>query len=79
MTTQVAHTAIKLNEPTRELLKMMNFHAIPEDANYVAFFDDGEACFLDSIEPDSPLGVMLPRIMFLSIQFVKDVTVEFTK
>ena len=77
MHTEVAHHAIRVTDSLRELLKMMNFHEIPEQATYVAFFDDGEVVFLlGEIKTKSPLGVAFPSMSFIGITYHENVEIE---
>lgn len=73
MATQTAHSAICVTQTLRELLKIMNFPEIPEEAKYIAFFDDGEAVFLTDVQMT---GFALPRLLFVSTSIHKNVEVE---
>lgn len=61
---------LRLSDSVRELLTMMNFPAIPEEANYIGFLEDGRAVFIEDIE--FGFGV-IPQ--FKTLQIFKDVSV----
>lgn len=48
---------IQLNEGTKKLLGIMNFAAIPAEANYLAFFEDGSAQFFEALDLDAPFVI----------------------
>ena len=41
---------IQLNEGTKKLLGAMNFETIPDEANFLAFFEDGNAQFFETLD-----------------------------
>lgn len=41
---------IKITDATRGFLELLRFPEIPEEAQYVAFFEDGQAQFLEVLE-----------------------------
>ena len=43
-------TVIRLNEGTKKLLASMHFETIPDEANYLAFFEDGNAQFFETLD-----------------------------
>lgn len=73
--TETAHTVVAVTKTLRELLKIMNFPEIPEEANHIAFFKDGEACFLEKLETP-PGHFSFPRMMFVSTSVQTDVQVQ---
>jgi hypothetical protein len=75
---QVAEVTIKLTDSFRELLTMMHFRfpEIPPEANYVAFFDNGEACFISEIEKESPSGFTVPRITLITLDIIRDLKIK---
>ena len=42
-------TVLRLSDGTKNLLTRMHFPEIPENATYVAFFDDGRAQFFEDL------------------------------
>ncbi len=72
------HTAVafELSKSTRELFALMNLSAdIPAEARYLAFLDDGNACFLTEINFEGEGFVpRFPRMKMLS--YYDEVTVE---
>jgi hypothetical protein len=81
MTEMKATCTIQLNERTKELFKLMNFHEIPEGATYVAFLEDGDATFvegeLEFVKPEGP-GIHLPRFPHMTmISYHTDVVIQF--
>lgn len=75
MTTQIAKTAIRVTPSVREFLEKVNFHPIPEEAKYIAFFDDGDSCFLTEIE-NVGVGLAMPQFLFVSGTYIDNVEVE---
>lgn len=60
---------IMLNDHTRKLFKLMNFQEIPEEANYIAFFEDGDSGFLTKIERttgDGKFNFIFPHMNLIS-------------
>ena len=47
-------TVIRLSEGTKKLLGFMNFGTIPDEANYLAFFQDGNAQFFETLDLSAP-------------------------
>lgn len=80
--TETAHHVIELNESFREILEMMNWPTeIPEEANYIAFFPDGEASYITEIvrsDDSSPFSGLrsLPHMKFAHLRFHTDLEVE---
>lgn len=64
---------IRLSPLTKKLLKTMSFPEIPEEANYVAFTEDGNAEFLESFDHR---GVGIPTMAIVSIYEDVEITVE---
>ena len=75
MTTEIAKTAIRLSPSLREFFKKVNFRPIPEEAKYIAFFEDGQSCFLTGIE-NVGVGLAMPQFMFISATHIDNVEVE---
>jgi hypothetical protein len=74
---ETAHTVVRVTQSLRDLLKIMNFPEIPEEATYIAFFDDGEATFIDgSFRKGEGLIPNLGQLTFVSTSIYKDVRVE---
>jgi hypothetical protein len=70
-----ATAVIPLSETTIDLLqKMQLHHPIPEGAKYIAFLEDGDACFLESIEAGSR-DLLFPH--FAMITYYENMQVEF--
>lgn len=67
-------TVIKLSVPTRELFKKMSFPEIPEEANFIAFTDDGEALFLEELDMSDQY--VMPKFTFMSYYDVDDLAVH---
>ena len=67
-------TVVELNEGTKKLLSAMNFEPIPDEANYVAFFEDGHALFFATLDLPTPfiLGSELTYVTYRT-----GVTLEF--
>ena len=63
-----------LNEGTKQLLGAMNFGPIPDEANYLAFFEDGSAQFIEALEL-SDTFIARSEMVFVSYQ--TGVTLEF--
>lgn len=62
-------TAIRLTDTSRDFFKKMNFPEIPEAAEYIAFTEDGEACFLSELT-----GLKMPKLAIIS--YYEDIEVE---
>ena len=43
-------TVIRLSEGTKKLLGFMHFGTIPDEAKYLAFFEDGHAQFFEALD-----------------------------
>ena len=54
-------TVFKLTDQTRRLLQLMHFATPPEEAEYLAFFEDGEAQWM--LDFEGSLG--LPDELFV--------------
>ena len=67
-------TVIRLDEGTKKLLGAMNFETIPDEANFLAFFEDGNAQFFETLDLSSPF-VLGSEIVFVS--YHTGVTLEF--
>lgn len=74
MAEQYNGIAVILNDQTRQLFKLMNFQEIPDEAKYIAFLDDGDACFLADIDRGPGLVIDFPRMAMIS--YYENVTVE---
>lgn len=71
-----ATAVLPLNENTIDLLKKMQMnHPVPDGANYIAFLDDGDACFLESIDSGDPFDVRVPQIRVIS--YYENILVDF--
>lgn len=70
-----ATCVMPLTENNLKLLKMMQLnHPIPDGAKYVAFLEDGDACFLEDLE--RPVGsILMPHINVVT--YYTDILVEF--
>ena len=66
-------TVIDLHAGTKRLLALMNFEPIPAEANYLAFFEDGNAQFFETLDL-SPF-VLGSEMIFVS--YHTGVTLEF--
>ena len=75
MSTDTANIVIHLTSTTKEFFKLMNFEAIPEDANYLAFFADGNAAFFSDLQATEGL-VRHPIGSFHMIHYYKDIILE---
>ena len=75
---KTAETCIKLNDSVRTLFKMMHFPEIPEEATYIAFFEDGECVFMKGeIRKSVPTaGFALPEMLFVNVMYETNVLVE---
>ena len=49
-----AKILIFLTPGARELFSLMNFPTIPDEARYIAFLEDGNACFVSDFELGGP-------------------------
>lgn len=67
-------TVIRLNENSRALFDKMKFPEIPEEANYVAFTEDGNAIFLEKLEMTA--AVAFPKHTFMSYYDVENLGIE---
>ena len=47
-------TVFSLNEEAKKLLAAMNFETIPEEAKYLAFFEDGYVQFFETLDFSAP-------------------------
>lgn len=66
-------SVIRLSPITKKLLKTMSFPEIPEEANYIAFMEDGNAQFLESFEGR---GWLVPTIATVNIYEDVELVVE---
>lgn len=73
---ETARHAVRVTESLRELLKIINFPEIPEEANYIAFFDDGEAAFIEKIEREPGTLPDLGSFKFISTSIHENVQVQ---
>jgi hypothetical protein len=65
MAVEKTKCVLKLTDATREFLKLTNWpQEIPEGANYIAFFEDGNACYLESIDMNGAL--VIPHMHFIT-------------
>lgn len=70
-------TVVRLSDTLRKFLKITNFHPIPDEATHVAFFEDGDAAFLDSFEVQGgSFHDVLGDMMFIGTQVHYNVPVE---
>lgn len=67
-------TVFQLNEGTKKLLGDMNFGDIPDEAKYLAFFEDGSAQFFETLDLSAPF-VLGSEMVFISYHI--GVTLEF--
>ena len=67
-------TILNLNEGTKKLLAAMNFEPVPEEAKYLAFFEDGNAQFFESLDLSAPF-ILGSEMIFVS--YHTGVTLEF--
>ena len=79
-TTTETATAVRVTDSLRELLKLLNFPEIPEEATYIASFEDGTITYIENeIETKSEDGGFtlpaLPQFMFISTSYHTDVYV----
>ena len=72
-----ATCVMPLTEGNLKLLKMMQMnHPIPEEAKYIAFLEDGDACFLEGLESDRPFGLP-PFPTFGTYTYYTDIPIEY--
>lgn len=71
-----ATATIKLTEQSREFFRLIKFHEIPEEAQYVCFLEDGDACFIEELKP-APSLFNFPHIAMF--QYYTDVEVDLTE
>ena len=64
----------QLNEGTKKLLAAMNFETIPDEAKYLAFFEDGNAQFFEALDLSAPF-ILGTEMVFIS--YHTGVTLEF--
>lgn len=67
-------TVVRLDEGTRGLLTLMHFGPIPEEAKYVAFFEDGLAQYFETLDVPFLLGFNSTMTI---VSFMTDATLEF--
>lgn len=70
-----ATCVMALNDNNIALLKAMQMRHIdniPKGANYIAFLDDGDACFLSEIQRE-PFTILMPQLHV--VNFYTDVKV----
>jgi len=70
-----AKATVLLNEKSREFFKLINFHEIPEEAKYVCFLEDGDACFIEEIEHSGAFNFPHLTTFF----YYEDVEVDLTE
>lgn len=70
---ETAHTVLVLSEGTADFLKRMSFPEIPPEAKAVAFFDDGDAIFLN--EAPSFFDAGLPTAHFKMLTYYENIEV----
>ena len=73
MSKQQTATILVLNPTTKVFLKKLGFPDIPDDANYCAFYDDGQAEFIEDIEFK---GFAIPRLAALTYYDAAPITIE---
>lgn len=73
-----ATAVIELTERNVEFLRLIQMNQpIPEGAKYIAFLEDGDACFLgDELRGNGPFGTT-PMPQFRTITFHTNVPIEF--
>jgi hypothetical protein len=73
-----ATCVIPLSGSSVEILRLMQLnHPIPEGAKYIAFLEDGDACFLGEDDlRTGPFG-MAPTPRFKTIYYYTDIPIEF--
>ena len=69
-------TVIRLNEGTKKLLGAMHFEAIPDEANFLAFFEDGNAQFFETLDLSDPFATAIGSVMTI-VRYNTGVTLEF--
>jgi hypothetical protein len=74
-----ATAVMELNERNVEFLKKIQMnHPIPEDAKYIAFLEDGDCCFLESLDRrDLGFRLLLPEMHLVT--YFADIPIEFTE
>lgn len=78
MPQQTATAVMPLTDSNLEILKKMQMnHPIPEGAKYIAFLEDGDACFLTEDLPrwTTDGGINLPSMHLMS--FYENVQIEY--
>jgi hypothetical protein len=76
-TTLNATAVMPLTESNLDFLKklqMRHIDQIPEGANYIAFLEDGDACFLETIETGS---ILTPFPHMKMVTYHTDIPVQF--
>jgi hypothetical protein len=74
--TMNATCVMPLNEANVAVLKAMQMnHPIPEEAKYIAFLEDGDACFLESIER-GPFSINIPQMHMITYYTDIQVVIE---
>jgi hypothetical protein len=63
---------IRLTPQTKKLLKLMSFPEIPEEANFIAFTEDGDAQFIEELTGP----VAMPTLIIMSVYEDVEITVE---
>ena len=63
---------IRLTPQTKKLLKTMSFPEIPEEANFIAFTEDGNAQFLEEMTG----LVAMPTMTIVSVYEDIEISVE---
>lgn len=70
-----ATAVIRLTDTSKEFLRKMQLHhPIPEDAKYIAFLEDGDACFLDE---DPALSGRYRPPFFMMLSYYENIPIEF--
>lgn len=66
---------LMLNDGIRSLLSVMHFPAIPEEAEAIAFFADGQAQFLTNMQDLGSLFA-LGNTVFVSYRLFRDMDIQ---
>lgn len=73
-----ATCVIPLTEGNLKLLKAMQMnHPIPPKAKYIAFLENGDVCFLESITSGHPFDLIVPQVHMVT--YYTGIKVTFDK
>lgn len=72
-----ATAVIPLTDKNVDFLRKIQMnHPIPEGAKYIAFLEDGDACFLhEELRSDTGFGIIMP--LFTLVTMFENIPIDF--